>query len=152
MRRRRFKELLNENTIREVASFQSQLRREAEEIRERIAIINQSLHEIDYARGRYIRQEEQSTSFSGALARIHKVAARDGLAKTIPLISVDHGVSAVNSDALRPLRASLANKFAEMSLASRNRHRPGQSEWRFVMRDGGSVMAPPQKSGYVAQV
>jgi len=58
----RFKELLNENTIREVASFQSQLRREAEEIRERIAIINQSLHEIDYARGRYIRLEEQTTS------------------------------------------------------------------------------------------
>jgi uncharacterized protein YPO0396 len=59
---KRFKELLNENTIREVASFQSRLRREMEEIRERIAVINQSLHEIDYARGRYIRLEAQSTS------------------------------------------------------------------------------------------
>ena len=58
----RFKALLNENTIREIASFQSQLRREAEEIRERIAVINQSLHEIDYDRGRYILLEEQSTS------------------------------------------------------------------------------------------
>lgn len=58
----RFKSLLNENTIREVAGFQSQLRREAEEIRERIAIINQSLREIDYERGRYIVLEAQSTS------------------------------------------------------------------------------------------
>ena len=57
----RFKSLLNENTIREVAGFQSQLRREAEEIRERIAIINQSLREIDYERGRYIVLEAQST-------------------------------------------------------------------------------------------
>lgn len=48
----RFKALLNENTIREVAGFQSQLRREVEEIRERIAIINRSLREIDYERDR----------------------------------------------------------------------------------------------------
>ena len=58
----RFKALLNENTIREVASFQSQLRREAEEIRERIAIINCSLREIDYERGRYIVLEAQATT------------------------------------------------------------------------------------------
>lgn len=59
---KRFKELLNENTIREVASFQSQLRREMEEIKERIAVINQSLRDIDYARGRYIVLEAQPTS------------------------------------------------------------------------------------------
>jgi uncharacterized protein YPO0396 len=58
----RFKSLLNENTIREVAGFQSQLRREAEEIRERIAIINRSLREIDYERGRYIVLEAQATT------------------------------------------------------------------------------------------
>jgi uncharacterized protein YPO0396 len=58
----RFKALLNENTIREVAGFQSQLRREAEEIRERIAIINRSLREIDYERGRYIVLETQATT------------------------------------------------------------------------------------------
>ncbi|MFU8830899.1 MAG: ATP-binding protein, partial [Wenzhouxiangella sp.] len=52
---KRFKELLNENAIREVANFQSQLNREREQIRERIEIINRSLHEIDYERGRYIR-------------------------------------------------------------------------------------------------
>ena len=58
----RFKSLLNENTIREVAGFQSQLRREADEIRERIDIINRSLREIDYERGRYIVLEAQSTT------------------------------------------------------------------------------------------
>jgi uncharacterized protein YPO0396 len=58
----RFKALLNENTIREVAGFQSQLRREAEEIRERIEIINRSLREIDYERGRYIVLEAEVTS------------------------------------------------------------------------------------------
>jgi uncharacterized protein YPO0396 len=50
----RFKELLNENTIREVANFQSQLNRERQLMRERIDSINRSLHEIDYNPGRYI--------------------------------------------------------------------------------------------------
>jgi len=50
----RFKELLNENTIREIANFQSQLAREAQLIKERIEAINQSLHAIDYNPGRYI--------------------------------------------------------------------------------------------------
>ena len=55
----RFKELLNENTIREVANFQSQLHREREEIRERIEQINDSLTRIDYNPARYIRLEAQ---------------------------------------------------------------------------------------------
>ena len=50
----RFKNLLNENTIREVANFQSQLNRERQSIRERIEHINQYLHAIDYNPGRYI--------------------------------------------------------------------------------------------------
>jgi uncharacterized protein YPO0396 len=58
----RFKALLNENTIREVAGFQSQLRREADEIRERIDTINRSLREIDYERGRYILLEAEPTT------------------------------------------------------------------------------------------
>ena len=53
----RFKELLNENTIREVANFQSQLARERETIRERIARINESMGQIDYNPGHYIRLE-----------------------------------------------------------------------------------------------
>ncbi len=55
----RFKDLLNENTIREVANFQSQLARERETIKERIAQINQSLTQIDYNPGRYISLEAQ---------------------------------------------------------------------------------------------
>ncbi|MGB5201375.1 MAG: SbcC/MukB-like Walker B domain-containing protein, partial [Sedimenticolaceae bacterium] len=52
-----FKELLNENTIREVANFQSQLARQRETIKERIAHINESLTQIDYNPGRYILLE-----------------------------------------------------------------------------------------------
>jgi uncharacterized protein YPO0396 len=51
---KRFKELLNENTIREVANFQAQLNRERQEIRERIGTINGSLSQIDYNPNRYI--------------------------------------------------------------------------------------------------
>ncbi len=57
----RFKELLNENTIREVANFQSQLHRERETIKERIERINESLTQIDYNPGRYIKLEAQVT-------------------------------------------------------------------------------------------
>jgi uncharacterized protein YPO0396 len=56
----RFKELLNENTIREIAGFQSQLKRERETIRERIATINGSLHAIDYNPNRYIALEAET--------------------------------------------------------------------------------------------
>ena len=56
----RFKELLNENTIREVANFQSQLQRERETIKERIARINESLTQIDYNPGRFIALEAQA--------------------------------------------------------------------------------------------
>lgn len=51
---KRFKALLNENTIREIANFQSQLNRERQEIKERIERINQSLVDIEYNQGRYI--------------------------------------------------------------------------------------------------
>jgi len=54
---KRFKELLNENTIREVANFQARLRREKREISERLERINRSLKGIDYVEGRYIRLE-----------------------------------------------------------------------------------------------
>ncbi|MFZ9034915.1 MAG: ATP-binding protein [Francisellaceae bacterium] len=57
----RFKELLNENTIREVANFQSQLSRERETIKERITQINGSLSQIDYNPGRYILLETTAT-------------------------------------------------------------------------------------------
>jgi len=50
----RFKELLNENAIREIANFHSQLNRELHTTAERIESINGSLREIDYNPGRYI--------------------------------------------------------------------------------------------------
>lgn len=55
----RFKELLNVNTINEIANFNAQLARERETIKERIAHINQSLTQIDYNAGRYIVLELQ---------------------------------------------------------------------------------------------
>lgn len=57
----RFKELLNENTIREIANFHSQLNREQDDIKERISKINTSLTEIDFNKDRYIRLETQAT-------------------------------------------------------------------------------------------
>lgn len=57
----RFKQLLNEQTIREVANFQSRLAQERETIKERIALINQSLTQINYNSGRYIVLEAQLT-------------------------------------------------------------------------------------------
>ena len=50
----RFKELLNVNTINEIANFNAQLARERETIKERVDFINQSLEAIDYNPGRYI--------------------------------------------------------------------------------------------------
>ena len=55
----RFKELLNVNTINEIANFNAQLSRERDTIKERIAHINKSLVEIDYNNGRYIVLETQ---------------------------------------------------------------------------------------------
>jgi uncharacterized protein YPO0396 len=55
----RFKELLNVNTINEIANFNAQLARERETIKDRITHINMSLSEIDYNPGRYIVLESQ---------------------------------------------------------------------------------------------
>ncbi|MGD9922145.1 MAG: ATP-binding protein [Pseudorhodoplanes sp.] len=57
----RFKDLLNVNTIRDIAGFHARLRREEDEIRERIDIINRSLRQIDYNPGRYIELEDERT-------------------------------------------------------------------------------------------
>ncbi len=51
----RFKELLNVNTINEIANFNAQLARERETIKERVDFINQSLAAIDYNPGRFIK-------------------------------------------------------------------------------------------------
>ena len=60
----RFKELLNENTIREIANFQSQLNQERQSIRERIEKINQSMQAINFNPGRFIILEtDQNVDF-----------------------------------------------------------------------------------------
>lgn len=56
----RFKSLLNENAIREVAGFQSKLREEERTIRDRIETINGSLRDIDYHDGTYIAVEAEA--------------------------------------------------------------------------------------------
>lgn len=58
----RFKELLNVNTINEIAQFNAQLARERETIRERVARINDSLTQIDYNPGRFIVLESQPSA------------------------------------------------------------------------------------------
>jgi uncharacterized protein YPO0396 len=58
---KRFKRLLNENTINEIASFNAQLNKECNLIKERIEKINLSLAEIDYNPGRFIFLERKTT-------------------------------------------------------------------------------------------
>ncbi len=60
----RFKALLNENTIREIANFQAQLNKECEVIRERVERINSSMAAIEFNRDRYIRLEVIPTADS----------------------------------------------------------------------------------------
>lgn len=57
----RFKSMLNENIINEIATFQTHLRREEQDIRQRIDEINNSLQEIDYNPGRLIQLEAQAS-------------------------------------------------------------------------------------------
>ena len=56
-----FKRYLNQNTIHDIASFQGQLNRQAELIKERVEVINASLAEVEYNPGRFIRLEAQLT-------------------------------------------------------------------------------------------
>lgn len=53
----RFKDLLHQQTIQGIASFNSKLNRDSDEIKDRIRAINESLKEIQYNEGRYIRIE-----------------------------------------------------------------------------------------------
>ena len=58
---RQFKTYLNQNTIRDIAGFQSQLNKQADVIKERIDTINASLVDVDYNPGRYIKLLQQQT-------------------------------------------------------------------------------------------
>lgn len=50
----KFKTLLNEGTINDIALFQNQLEKECQDIQEKITSINESLREIDYNPGTFI--------------------------------------------------------------------------------------------------
>lgn len=56
-----FKRLLDEGTINDIALFQNQLDKEGSEIGEKIARINQSLHDIDYNAGTFIELVAEQT-------------------------------------------------------------------------------------------
>lgn len=56
-----FKTYLNTNTIRDIAGFASQLDRQAALIKQRIETINDSLVDIDYNPGRFIRLQPHPT-------------------------------------------------------------------------------------------
>ena len=71
----RFKELLNENTIREVAGFQAQLNREREQIRDRVEVINRSLTSIDYNPNRYIKLLAEPTTDADVREFRHELRA-----------------------------------------------------------------------------
>jgi len=58
----RFKALLNENTLREIANFQGALNRESQLIKERVDTINRSLEGIEYNKDRYITLEAELTT------------------------------------------------------------------------------------------
>ncbi len=58
--RQRFKELLNENVINDIVGFHQSLRRQEEEIRERIEALNQTLRGIDYSPTTYIVLQTRS--------------------------------------------------------------------------------------------
>jgi uncharacterized protein YPO0396 len=53
----RFQQSLNEDTVRAIAGLHAQLERDGEQVRERVAALNETLHAIDYNPGRYIRLE-----------------------------------------------------------------------------------------------
>lgn len=56
-----FKTSLNTNAINEIAQFDAKLRVEGELIRDRVATINESLYDVPYNQGRYIRLEAEET-------------------------------------------------------------------------------------------
>ena len=58
---KRFKQLLHENAINQIALFQAKLKQEQETIKTRIEQINGCLSTIDYNEGRYIRLEYEET-------------------------------------------------------------------------------------------
>ncbi len=58
---KRFKQLLHENTLNQIALFQAKLKQEQDGIKRHVEQINGSLGSIDYSEGRFIRLEHEET-------------------------------------------------------------------------------------------
>jgi uncharacterized protein YPO0396 len=115
---RQFKTYLNQNTIRDIAGFQSQLNKQAGLIRERITTINASLVDVEYNRGRYIRLEAQQTPNREVIDFRADLRA-----------CTDDAVSAGGGDAGEPDDRYSEQKFLQVSrIIERFRGREGQTE------------------------
>ncbi len=107
-----FKTYLNTNTIRDIAGFQSQLAKQADVIKDRVATINASLVGVDYNAGRYIRLDAQPTPNTDIRDFRHELRA-----------CTDDSLSGDGSDAYSE------QKFLQVSrIIERFRGREGQTE------------------------
>ena len=118
-----FKDLLKENTIRELANFSSQLRRERETIKERIDLINLSLAQIDYNPGRFILLQAQTTQ--DVEVRDFQIELRACLDGSLSGLSLDSGP---NAQAPADAQYSEAKFLQVKAIIERLRGRTGQTD------------------------
>ena len=118
-----FKDLLKENTIRELANFSSQLRRERETIKERIDLINLSLAQIDYNPGRFILLQAQTTQ--DVEVRDFQIELRACLDGSLSGQSLDSGP---NAQAPADAQYSEAKFLQVKAIIERLRGRTGQTD------------------------
>lgn len=158
----RFKELLNENTIREVANFQSHLARERETIKERIAHINRSLTQIDYNSGRYIVLEAQVAldadirDFQGELRACTEGAltgSEDNQYSEAKFLQVKHIIERFRGrEGLSEQDRRWTNKVTDVrnwfSFAASERWREDDSEHEHYSDSGGKSGGQKEKLAY----
>ncbi|WP_205736249.1 ATP-binding protein [Acidiferrobacter sp. SPIII_3] len=158
----RFKELLNENTIREVANFQSQLARERELIKERIDRVNGSLTKIDYNPGRYIVLEAERTpdadirDFQGELRACTEGAltgSDDAQYSEAKFLQVKRIIERFRgregqSEADRRWTAKVTDVRAWFVFAASERWREDESEYEHYSDSGGKSGGQKEKLAY----
>jgi uncharacterized protein YPO0396 len=106
----RFERLLDEEAVRGIVGFHSQLEREREQVRERVAAINAALHGIDYAPGRYVTLEASAN-------------------QDAELRDFQHDLKACIERAQALDEAGLEERFVQVKrLVQRFRGRPGNTE------------------------
>ncbi len=158
----RFKQLLNENTINEIANFQSQLNREREEIRERIGRINDSLTRIDYNPGRYILLEAQPTQdaeirdFQAELRACTEntlTGSGDAQYSEVKFLQVRHIIERFRgregqTEADRRWRAKVTDVRSWFVFAASERWREDDSEHEHYSDSGGKSGGQKEKLAY----